>query len=142
MADEAQKSALLVRIDQYLNLERLRPILFGAIENLRNGQSVLQKHAGRFYQLPGTAKERTEALEEYSRLLNKLIEYLNSLGAYRGASCAALHSVTNLVDQINKSPDTVRDIVTTQLENRDKSYLSDVIADSQTVIDKLRTAFR
>ena len=70
---------LLIRIDEYLNRYRLAPVLGEAITGIEECHEFAKRDAESFFQL--RKQEKNEAMEEVLVLLDKLSQYLASLGS-------------------------------------------------------------
>jgi len=76
IADVAQSTGLIERINAYLTGEQLRKSLATAIGALEGGTATLQKHAKRRLLFSETRRDRVETLAEYTRHVNDLRGYL------------------------------------------------------------------
>jgi hypothetical protein len=143
--DSRKRKKLLSRINDYTDLEMLRPALMGAMSHLEEGRSGLSEHAERLLILPRTRKKREMALKKYDGLLNELTGFLGSLGGYTGGSAVGLKEVRKLEAKLKAKPfdlDAVRDMIEEVVMNVDKSEFFSLTRNCGRVIEALRISFR
>ena len=157
--DWERRSELHGRIERYLRRDRLRPILDGALQGIRECFEVASQDVDGFFQRSSRREQKSAAVEALLELFGSLSDYLKSLSqtmtydrvnytSPSGIGVEELLVLEKLLDDF-QSPgvddDTrkqeLRKLVETAQEKRQKRGFP-LAAQTVRVIQKLNVAFR
>lgn len=141
---KTQRDKLNSLINKYTGKEVFRPQLKTAIDHLKAGRSVLEKHTTGWFSWPSTIASRLDALDIYDRLLNDLTGYLGELGDYTGISAVGLDYIKELQGLLTPPLDQKAFAKRAEelLATRKKSKFFSVLENSVGAIEALRKSFR
>ncbi|MFX1274296.1 MAG: hypothetical protein ACFFBP_16195 [Promethearchaeota archaeon] len=153
LSDPEKVSKLLIRIDEYLNVDQLRPILKIALTGLNKCHKALQENSERFLQWPWKKEIRQEAVSDFMILLNDLNSYLDDLEVvylqYRNSGTGILVQELNQIKDYLLH-DRLYEIVQNELfdfvnevqKHRDKKRMLEDTSRIEDTINDLLRAFR
>ena len=146
------------RIETYLTVDKLRPMLQEALSGLKGCREALEKNADRFLQWPWKKDDRQQAIKEFTSLLGNLDLYLTELGKtgfgnlkyISGVGATALVRVQNYLrdyqaqQKLQGVPDQADffELIHEIQKDRTKDYLMNRIDHIENIIHKLIQAFR
>lgn len=144
---------LRIRIDEYLFVDYLRPILNIAVKGLEKCHKALQESADRFWQWPWVKEERQIAISDFTMLLDDLKKYLDDLDkdhlihrkAGTGVLVWELNEIKNYLND-NRPRQLVQkeliDFINEIQNHRDKKKLLEDTSRIESTINDLIRAFR
>jgi len=144
------------RIEAYLTVDKLRPLLQEAVSQLKGCREALVKHSDRVLQWPWKKDDRQQAVKEFSSTLESLTAYLTELdrdGVRRYQSGVGVTSLVKIQETLRryeaqKNVEGTADgteffqLVREIQERRSKGYLMESIDEIQRIIHRLIQAFR
>jgi hypothetical protein len=157
--DWTRKSELHTRIERYLKRDRLRPILDGAQNGIRECYEVAAQDTNGFFQRPAQRELKSEAVKALLQLFGSLSNYTKSLSQkmdwdrvnYAGPSGIGVDELLTLERYLDDSEvvgmddesrkQSIRKLVETAQDRRQKLGFP-LAADVIRVTQKLNVAFR
>ncbi|VAW76854.1 hypothetical protein MNBD_GAMMA12-2595 [hydrothermal vent metagenome] len=77
--DWKKREELYKRIDQYINVDRLRPMLDSALTGLKNSLYYINQDASKYFQWPGKRLRKEASAESLSALIIETTQFMESL---------------------------------------------------------------
>lgn len=84
--DWEKRAELYRRIEQYVNVDKLRPLLAKTIDGMKASLRFAQEDAESYFQWPGRRLRKEDAADTLSNLVDKASQYLESLSGVMALS--------------------------------------------------------